>query len=255
MKASVLIANYNGEKYIDDCINSLKKQTFKDFEIIFFDDCSSDNSLNVISKYENIKIIANDKRSSIGSYNQMNAYKKAFEVSSGEYIFTLDSDDFYHHQKIEKIINNFDTSSNLVFDLPIYIKGNKKIFSTNKNRKIRFSSFPFFSQQSAITFRRKIFEEMYSKIFFNDFPDVWLDFRIAIYSKYFFGKVEVLNDYLTFYRKTNKGVSSRFSYMSKLWWKRRMQYHMYVKKFLENNNMKFNNNLDLLVTNFINKIF
>jgi glycosyltransferase involved in cell wall biosynthesis len=254
MKASVLIANYNGEKYIDDCIVSLKNQTFKDFEIIFFDDCSSDNSLNVISKYKNVRIITNDKRGLISSYNQMNAYKKAFEVSSGEYIFTLDSDDYYHYQKIEKVINSFNISKNLFFDLPIYIKNNKKIFSINKNKKIRLSSFPFFSQQSAMTFRRKIFEEMYSRIFINDFPDVWFDFRAAIYSKFFFGKVEILEDYLTFYRKTDNSISSRFVYMRKRWWQRRMQCHLYVKKFLENNNARFKNNLDFYVTDCINKI-
>ena len=52
MKASVLIANFNGEKFIDQCIQSLQNQSFTDFEIIFFDDCSTDNSLKIV---KNIK--------------------------------------------------------------------------------------------------------------------------------------------------------------------------------------------------------
>ena len=43
---SVIIANYNNAKFIKDCIKSVKKQTYTNIEIIFFDDCSHDNSLN-----------------------------------------------------------------------------------------------------------------------------------------------------------------------------------------------------------------
>ena len=49
-----------------------------DFEIIFFDDCSTDNSLKIIKKYKNVKIIENKNHSSVGAFNQINAYKEAF---------------------------------------------------------------------------------------------------------------------------------------------------------------------------------
>ena len=54
MKASVVIANYNNAKFIDDCINSLISQTYKNIEIIFFDDNSKDNSIETIKKFDNI---------------------------------------------------------------------------------------------------------------------------------------------------------------------------------------------------------
>ena len=47
---SVLVANYNKEKYINRCLKSLKKQTYKNFEVIFFDDNSSDNSIYEVKK-------------------------------------------------------------------------------------------------------------------------------------------------------------------------------------------------------------
>ena len=59
IKASILIANYNSANFIDDCLNSINSQSNKDFEIIFFDDNSSDNSLEKIKKFKNIKIIEN----------------------------------------------------------------------------------------------------------------------------------------------------------------------------------------------------
>ena len=45
MKASIVIANYNNSKYIENCINSLNSQTYNNIEIIFFDDNSKDNSI------------------------------------------------------------------------------------------------------------------------------------------------------------------------------------------------------------------
>ena len=75
MKASVVIANFNNEKYIAQCINSLKSQTYKDLEIIFFDDNSSDNSLDIIKKFSDVKVIENKKQTNFGSLNQLNAFK------------------------------------------------------------------------------------------------------------------------------------------------------------------------------------
>ena len=121
MKASVVIANFNNAKYIQDCINSLKSQTYDNIEIIFFDDNSKDNSIEIIEKFENIKIIRNNIQTNFGSLNQINAFKKAIELSSGELIFFLDSDDFFHKNKIEKITNLFlnDRDKMIVFDFPI----------------------------------------------------------------------------------------------------------------------------------------
>ena len=53
-KASVVIANYNNAKYIEDCVNSLNSQTYNNVEIIFFDDNSEDNSTEIIKKYHKI---------------------------------------------------------------------------------------------------------------------------------------------------------------------------------------------------------
>ena len=59
MKASILIANYNNQIYIDECINSLLSQTYKNIEIIFFDDLSTDNSINEVKKFSKVKLILN----------------------------------------------------------------------------------------------------------------------------------------------------------------------------------------------------
>ena len=65
IKASVLIANYNNQKYINDCLRSLVQQTYKNFEIIFQDDNSNDDSILNVKKYINLGLrkFASDVRS------------------------------------------------------------------------------------------------------------------------------------------------------------------------------------------------
>ena len=61
--ATVLIANYNNSKYIDQCLESAINQNYKKIEIVVVDDNSSDNSLKVLSKYSSqIKLIKKNKK-------------------------------------------------------------------------------------------------------------------------------------------------------------------------------------------------
>ena len=87
LKVSILIANYNNQEYIKECIDSIKQQTYKNIEIIFHDDFSTDNSIKCINQYPNIKIIKNRKRGKNGSFNQMNAYNRAFKKKQWRYNF------------------------------------------------------------------------------------------------------------------------------------------------------------------------
>ena len=87
MKASIVIANYNNAKFINECINSLNSQTYNNIEIIFFDDNSQDNSIETVEKFKNVKVIKNNIQTDFGSINQMNAFKKCIELSTGDVIF------------------------------------------------------------------------------------------------------------------------------------------------------------------------
>ena len=71
MKASILIANYNNENFIEDCINSLLHQTYKNIEIIFFDDQSSDNSVKKVKKFDKVNLIINSNHKLISKINKL----------------------------------------------------------------------------------------------------------------------------------------------------------------------------------------
>ena len=138
LKVSVLIANYNNQLHINECIDSIKKQTYQNIEIIFHDDFSTDNSIKCINQYSNIKIIKNKKRGKYGSFNQMNAYYRAFKKSSGDIIFFLDSDDLFKKNKIKTVVNEFLINKKIssIFDLPVLMYKDKKKFIKNKKKII-----------------------------------------------------------------------------------------------------------------------
>ena len=255
IKVSVLIANHNNSQFIHDCLNSLNEQTHKNIEVIFFDDCSLDNSIEEIKLFSNINLIVNQKNTRFGSYNQMNAYKKAFEKSSGNIIFFLDSDDYFHKDKIEKVVNKFklDKKLKIVFDLPIYKYENKikkKIYNNNKFLK---NYWPFIFPQSCISIRRDCIEKVFKEIYFESFSDIWMDFRISIYSKFILKNFIILEENLTYYRQSNFNVSSKFKFLGKSWWKRRLEAHQYTVTFFKKNNIHHSKNFDYIITKLINK--
>ena len=103
-KISVITAVYNTEKYLRKCLDSLINQTYKNIEIIIVEDCSTDNSkeiLNEYKKYNNVKIIYNKKNSGL-SYSR----NIGLENATGKYIGYVDSDDYIDLDFYEKMMNN-----------------------------------------------------------------------------------------------------------------------------------------------------
>ena len=252
LKVSVLIANYNNERYLKECIDSIKNQNYQDIEIIVHDDGSSDNSIKKLYKYKNIKIIINKKRTKYGCYNQMNAYYRAFKKSNGEILFLLDSDDFFKKNKIKLIIDFLKKNKQItsLFDLPIYKYRNKLRLIKNK-KKIISNYWPYIPPQSCITIKRDDFVKMFKKINFNLFPDIWMDFRIGLYLKYIKKNFYILDKNLTYYRQSQHMITSNFKFLSFAWWRRRKQAHDYVQYFFDKNKTKHAKNLDYLLTNLI----
>jgi len=106
-KVSVIMAVYNGEKYLEEAIESILSQSFGDFEFIIVDDGSTDRTSEILREYakkdERIKIIANSKN--IGLTKSLN---KAIEQANGEYIARQDADDISLPQRFEQQIYFLD---------------------------------------------------------------------------------------------------------------------------------------------------
>jgi glycosyltransferase involved in cell wall biosynthesis len=255
---SVLIANYNKKKYISRCLKSLENQTYKNFEVIFFDDKSTDNSILKVKKFFNklnIKLIVNNKKKkNITAFDQINSYYQAFRHANGKIVLFLDSDDFFDKEKIMKVVSYFNDNKQkqILFDLPIifFTQKEKKIM-TFKKRISLASMWPQFPPQSCISLRSKIFKKIFSNIFNKKFPNITLDFRIAVYSYFISKDFNITNNYLTYYFQDINGESRNFLYFSKNWWLRRLEAHRYLRYFLQNNNMRYIYGIDFFLTSII----
>lgn len=103
---TILMATFNGEKYVEEQIESLLNQTYKDFKIIICDDCSTDNTYSILKQYqekysEKIKVFKTEKNTGSAKYNFLNMiinYKD-------DYVMFCDQDDVWKSDKIQLTLN------------------------------------------------------------------------------------------------------------------------------------------------------
>lgn len=263
--ASILINNYNNEKFIRDCIKSCLNQSYKNIEIIIYDDVSTDNSKNYIKyiKSHKIKKIFNYKKlSRSGPLNQLKAIQQSFLKSKGEIIFLLDGDDVFLKNKVKYFVEVFKKEKELEFiqDNPIYYYPDsfKKEKKTIKKKKFIFHTWPYFNPTSTMVFRRNFLKKLLSKIKFSNkkFKKMFFDARAIIYIYFFSDKYLMSRKYLTIYTQNNKGDTiNNYGKKNFNWWKRRLEYHKFVESLFAKNNKYYNKFLDYYLTVIINKIY
>ncbi|OBW43441.1 putative glycosyltransferase EpsE [Chryseobacterium sp. MOF25P] len=146
-KISVALCTYNGEKYIREQIDSILEQSLKVDEIVVCDDGSTDQTLNILSEYENkfpdiFKIHINEK-----NLRSVKNFEKAISLCNGEIIFLSDQDDVWENDKVKIFSDFFEDNQNVdvvcsngfiidenslqqnlytVWDVPRFLSENKK---------------------------------------------------------------------------------------------------------------------------------
>lgn len=128
---SIIIPVYNASRFLEETINSIQEQTYSNWEAIFIDDCSSDNSYDIIKQYQKndkrIKVIKNKINNGVAI-----SRNNGIDYAKGEYLCFLDADDKWHPEKLEKQIN-FMQELNCEFSFTGYQFANEKC---NPNGKI-----------------------------------------------------------------------------------------------------------------------
>ena len=108
VRFSIIIPTYNSVNEVQRAIESVREQTLKNYEIIVVDDCSTDNTYEVLSKQQDIILIRNSTNLRAGG-----ARNKGIERAKGEYIIFLDADDYLAEketlQKLNDVIGNEKT--------------------------------------------------------------------------------------------------------------------------------------------------
>jgi glycosyltransferase involved in cell wall biosynthesis len=129
---SVIMNCFNGERYLREAIDSVYSQTYPNWEIIFWDNASTDSSGEIANSYDNrMRYFRGEETTSLGE-----ARNKAMEQARGEFIAFLDCDDLWFPEKLEKQVPLFhDPKVGIVFCDTIYFNDNgegERLYSRRK---------------------------------------------------------------------------------------------------------------------------
>lgn len=104
---SIITPTYNHEKFIGSCIESVLKQTYQNWEMIIIDDDSTDNTGDIVARYNDnrIKYV---KQENLGIYKLNETYNKALNMSNGDLIAILEGDDLWPIHKLDKQVKIFE---------------------------------------------------------------------------------------------------------------------------------------------------
>lgn len=252
--ATVIITNYNKKSFIKNTIKSAINQSYKNKEIIIYDDKSTDGSIDIIKQFKNTKLILNKNKKKLSSpLNQLNAIIKALKQTKGNFIFLLDGDDQFKSNKLDKIIKLFQKNEkiNMLQDKPFLIK-KKKILNLKLKKHI-FSIWPSIYPTSCIAIRKKFLFKFLKYSNKKKFPNLEIDARLAMYA-YLTNNYNIINHSLTFYNYDNLGISSKYKKFSMKWWKKRFEAFEYLKYLCKRLKIKFKKGPDYYLSALINKI-
>ena len=186
-KISVIVNCHNGEKYLRKCISSILNQIYQNYEIIFFDNFSSDNSKKILKSFkdERIKYFYSDTK-----FPLYKARNEAIKKSTGSLIAFLDVDDWWENNFLSSKEKFFEDSKYDYFysnTLMYHEKNNKfikyKNFSLPDGRIYEFLAKDYFIIISGLIIKREILEkEKYFNENYNIIGDYDLMMRVSKYT-------------------------------------------------------------------------
>lgn len=197
MKVSIIIPNYNGSKYIKQCIDSLKRQTYKGYELIIVDNASKDDSIKIIEKiYPSAKLIKNQENKGFST-----AVNQGIKAAKGEYVVLLNNDTVVFEDWLENLVKCIEKDKKIFSACSKMIRYNEKdkiddagdeynilgwaykcgdgesIEKYTKDRQV------FSSCGGAAIYRKSVFEEIgyFDESFFAYMEDVDISYRAKIH--------------------------------------------------------------------------
>lgn len=236
---SIIVPVYKTEEYLEKCLNSIQRQTFKEFEVIIINDGSPDNSQKIIDKYCRV-----DKR--FISYIQDNsglssARNTGIEMSNGEYIAFIDSDDWLGESHFQNLYDYIKNDQDLVLGrYTIVDQGIRKTYSPlkkitdnkiiNGEKKEREIILPLIGPQTQIfyknndveychmcvwknLYRRKIIVD--NRLFFISEREIYMEDYYFNLNYYYYAKNVVYANSCEYYHLVVQGSLSK-SYRSEL---------------------------------------
>ena len=228
-KISIIVVSYNQSSYIEECLNSLLAQTYKNWELIVADDFSSDNSVTIFDNWlenNNINAKKNYHTQNKGFCTTLN---ECLDLAMGEYVKFLAADDYLHPTYFDKIIHRFsilDDDYRLVFSDSFVVNSQSKITSSTFITNVIPTGYVYdklltynFIPALTATVPRKTFLEL-GKLD----PDIMIEdweYWLRISRKY---KVDYINESLAYYRMHSNNISKNSKKMIVASWQILMKY-------------------------------
>jgi len=240
---SVIMSAYNSEKYIAEAIKSILNQTFKDFELIIFEDGSTDNTKKIVQKYskKDKRIIPVYNKKNIGYVGFIKNLNKGLKIAKGKYIARMDADDISLPERFQIQYDFLEKHKE------IFLVGSFMIAISEKNDELGIRALP----QKMNEIKKQIVHDnciIHPSIFFRNERDLMYREKILYCEDYDFylrlilqGKIlENLPILLVKHRFHEGAVSVTKQYKQKLFAKKSQEfYHSGLKKG-EQKYQKFN---------------
>ncbi len=217
---SIILAVYNVEKYLSQCLDALANQTLQNIEIIAINDASTDNSLEIIkdyqSRYPNIRLVNCEKNIGLASVRNI-----GLREARGKYIGFADGDDWVNANMCEVMYQRItkDDSDVLISGGNVFYE-NSKTFAElwdiywRQQLDLELKSFPFdiSDEPSIIQFEPVAWTKIYKRSFLernalnfesgmNSYEDMCFHFSVLIKAE----KVSLIDDAFVYYRKDRPG--------------------------------------------------
>lgn len=217
MKISVIVPVYNVYDYLDKCLNSLTKQTVKNFEVIIVNDGSTDNSQEIIDKY----VLANSNMHSFIKENGglSSARNYGLEKATGDYVLFLDSDDYYEPNTIEILTKEAQNDYDII-TFQMYIDEKDKV----KKASMEMADFIYdeniLPSKKLLLYNPSACDKMFKKELFNNlkfvtgkyYEDLGTIPLLAMYTD----KIKYTNHYLYHYLKRENSIMNKRVYNKKI---------------------------------------
>lgn len=213
---SIILPVHNTSPYLEECLDSIHNQSFKDYELICIDDGSSDNSYEILKKYE--KIITNCKVIRQSNQGVAIARNTGLKNVKGDYIIFIDSDDYVESNYLERLYsescnNNADVvicnfyryydTSNL--KLPVIFKKSSGLYSSNDILRSLIPDNLIHSYLWNKLWKKELFDNL-------EFPNIkYEDISIMCDLFYKAKKISIINDALYYYRIRKTSIVRNYS--------------------------------------------
>jgi len=199
---SIPLLTYNGERYLQEQLDSIFNQSYKNIEVLAFDDASTDRTIKILEQYHKSHgLVYTINRSNLGFIKNA---QQSLAACKGDFLAPADQDDIWKLDKIEKLVANIGDNLLIYTDsIPIDEQGNqladyfvqqvRNLVEGNNNKNFFFENT---ISAHAMLFRRQLLEHALPIPKEMVFHDWWIAFVAATY-----GHIKLYKEPLVYYRR------------------------------------------------------